>query len=63
VRLVEWLWGEPLGKVIKVKSWWPSIDRRARGIAWPTMLIDRLGSRATTTPIWNLVWLRNRLVK
>ena len=63
---LEWLWGSPLGKLVKVKTWRPSLDLhfldwRDRGVAWPTLLVDRHGKRWTSTPIWNFIWLRNRL--
>lgn len=65
-QALEWLWGSPLGKLVKVKSWRPSLDLhfldwRDRGVAWPTLLVDRRGMRWTSTPIWNFIWLRNRL--
>lgn len=60
-RLINWLWGYPLGKLVRMKSWVPSIDRLHRGVGWPTALVDQRGQRSTITPIWNRVWLRNRL--
>jgi hypothetical protein len=68
ISIVQWLWGPPLGRVIRVKSWWPSFetcgcrDWRQWGIAWPTMLVDHHSARReTATPIWNWVWLTHRL--
>lgn len=65
-RLIEWLWGLPLGKIVKFKSWAPSWDQPCRdwrhwGVAWPVMLVDGDWGRQTTSPIWNWMWLRNRL--
>jgi hypothetical protein len=47
LKLIGWLWGRPL-------------DRGPFGIGWPTML-DRRGEASTETPIWNWIWLRDRL--
>ena len=68
MRTLTWLWGYPFGKLVRVKSWLPTFDRcgcphnwRQWGIGWPTMLLDYPGHRRTETPIWNFVWLQNRL--
>lgn len=68
-RIVQWLWGPHTSneRVILVKSWWPSWDSggtkrwQDHGIAWPVMLIENSWTRMTVTPIWNFIWLRNRL--
>lgn len=66
-KSICWAWGYDLGKLIRVKSWWPSFDTcyqedwRQWGIAWPTILVDQNWTRTTSTPIWNWVWLCNRL--
>jgi hypothetical protein len=66
IRFIEWLWGYKLGTKPFVKSWWPSPDNggcphdwREWGIAWPCLGDRKEGG--TRTPIWNWVWLRNRL--
>lgn len=64
--ILQWAWGEPLGKFVAVRSWRPSLDWNSRdwrnwGIAWPTYLADHCGRRSTDSPIWNWIWLRNRL--
>jgi len=64
MKLIEWLWGHKLGKAPFVKSWWPDYDRhgsdwRQWGVAWPVLGDRKEGG--TRVPIWNWVWLRNRV--
>lgn len=49
-RILKWLGClDQDQKLVRVKSWWPSIE-----VGWPVMLIDRRGGgRETSTPIWN----------
>lgn len=58
-------------KLIRVKSWIPSIGivrnhlGRRLEVCWPTMLIESYGQRMTVTPVWNrarfaLIWEADR---
>ena len=42
-------------KLVKVKSWVPSLDEE--GMGWPVMLVDRAGTRTTVVPIWDCMSL------
>jgi len=65
VRFLEWLWGHKFGPAPIIRSWHLGIDTcrcadwREWGITFVTLGDRKAGG--TSTPIWNLVWLRNRL--
>lgn len=51
-RVIGWLLFRPKDKILRVKSWRPSLGKY--GIEWPTVLMDRNGyQRCTSTPVWN----------
>ena len=43
-------------KLVRVRSWWPTLDKY--GIGWPTLLVDRVGIGRVSTPIWQLATKR-----
>jgi hypothetical protein len=75
LRFLEWLWGSKFGREPFVRSWRPSFDThkphgyrgrmlwqfavREWGIAWPLLGDHKKGG--TSMPIWNWMWLRNRV--
>ena len=51
-RLLHWLKVlQPGDRLVKVKSWMPWWD--GKYVCWPTMLVDRPGTRMTIAPCWN----------
>jgi len=65
-RMIQWLWGPPLGRLVRFTSFRPWLsfscrDWRQWGVEWPCMLVDRSCGRSHCTPVWNYMWLRSRL--
>ena len=59
-KFIIWLCFAPTDKIIKLKSWWPSLGER--GLEWPVVLIDNgCGRRSTQTPIWDRAMIRHVL--
>lgn len=61
-KLIEWAWGDPTMKIVRVKSWkgwWGPY-----GFEWPVLLVDHKGGyRSTSSLVWNWEWLRGRIYK
>lgn len=60
LRFWRWLLHSPeIKRVVRIKSLLPRWDSYMGGVAWPVLLVDRVGGgRETITPIWDMARLR-----